>query len=89
MVLSVDMYVIFIIGASEGSVRDTCSPRGPNSFNFMQFCGKFAKIVCWHPLWRVGAPTRGNPRSATVYVVRYLQKTKKKYIRYKTLAIVL
>ena len=30
-------------------------PGGPNSFNFMQFLGKFGKIVCWHlPLesWR-------------------------------------
>ena len=26
----------------------------PNSFNFMQFLGKFGKIVCWRPLesWR-------------------------------------
>ena len=24
-------------------------PRGPNSFNFMQFSGKFGKIVCWRP----------------------------------------
>ena len=22
-------------------------PGGPNSFNFMQFWGKFGKIVCW------------------------------------------
>ena len=29
-------------------------PRGPNSFNFMQFLGKFGKIVCWCPpeSWR-------------------------------------
>ena len=26
--------------------RGTCAPRGPNSFNFMQFLGKFGKIVC-------------------------------------------
>ena len=25
-------------------------PQGPNSFNFMQFLGKFGKIVCWRPL---------------------------------------
>ena len=24
-------------------------PGGPNSFNFMQFLGKFGKIVCWRP----------------------------------------
>ena len=30
------------------------APRGPNSFDFMQFLGKFRKIVCWGPLgsWR-------------------------------------
>ena len=29
-------------------------PGGPNSFNFMQFLGKFGKIVFWGPLesWR-------------------------------------
>ena len=40
-------------------------PGGPNSFNFMQFLGKFGKIVCWRPPWGVDAPPRGNPRSAT------------------------
>ena len=35
-------------------------PRGPNSFNFMQFLGKFGKIVCWRPPWRVGAPSSGK-----------------------------
>ena len=24
-------------------------PQGPNSFNSIQFLGKFGKIVCWHP----------------------------------------
>ena len=24
-------------------------PGGPNSFNFMQFLGKFGNIVCWRP----------------------------------------
>ena len=33
-------------GGSEGA-RGT--PLGPNSFNFMQFLGKFGKIVCWRP----------------------------------------
>ena len=29
-------------------------PGGQNSLNFMQFLGKFGKIVCWRPLgsWR-------------------------------------
>ena len=31
-------------------------PGGPNSFNFMQFLGKFGKIVCWRP------PPRGSWR---------------------------
>ena len=26
----------------------------------MQFLGKFGKIVCWRPPWRVGAPTSGK-----------------------------
>ena len=38
--------------ADLGNARD--APPGPNSFNFMQFLGKFGKIVCWRPLegWR-------------------------------------
>ena len=42
-----------------GGVRDTHTPGGPNSFNFMQFLGKFGKIVCWRPLegW---CPTSGK-----------------------------
>ena len=35
-------------------------PWGPNSFNFMQFLGKFGKIVCWRLPWRVGAPSSGK-----------------------------
>ena len=38
------------IGGSKRGVSDTCAPGGPNSFNFMQFWGKFGKIVCWCPL---------------------------------------
>ena len=44
------------------------SPRGPNSFNFMQFLGKFGKIVCWHPPESWHPQPRGNPGSANVYV---------------------
>ena len=42
-------------GISSLSVADLLSKildaplRGPNSFNFMQFLGKFGKIVCWRP----------------------------------------
>ena len=35
-------------------------PGGPNSFNFMQFLGKFGKIVCWRLPPRVGAPSSGK-----------------------------
>ena len=38
---------------------------GPNSFNFMQFLGKFGKIVCWRPPGELAPPPRGNPGSAT------------------------
>ena len=41
-------------------------PRGPNSFNFMQFLGKFIKFVCWRPPpGELMPPPRGNPGSAT------------------------
>ena len=41
-------------------------PRGPNSFNFMHFWGKFGKIVCWRPPpGELAPPPRGNPGSAT------------------------
>ena len=41
-------------------------PGGPNSFNFMQFLGKFGKIVCWRPPGELVPPPRRNPGSATV-----------------------
>ena len=41
------------------------APWGPNSFNFMQFLGKFGKIVCWRPPGELAPPPRGNPGSAT------------------------
>ena len=47
-------------GGREGRVP----PGGPNSFNFMQFLGKFGKIVCWRPR-ELAPPPRGNPGSAT------------------------
>ena len=43
-------------------------PGDPNSFNFMQFLGKFGKIVCWCPPGELAPPPRGNPGSATVYI---------------------
>ena len=38
--------------------RGACTPGGPNSFNFMQFLGKFGKIVCWRLLSEVTLPNR-------------------------------
>ena len=38
-----------VSGGSKGGARDVRPSRGVNSFNFMQFLGKFAKIVCWRP----------------------------------------
>ena len=45
-------------------------PRGPISFNLMQFLGKFGKIVCGRsPLPpRVGAPTLGKSWIRHCYV---------------------
>ena len=41
--------------------QGTRAPHGgPNSFNFMQFLGKFDKFVCWRPPWGVGAPSSGK-----------------------------
>ena len=30
-------------------ILDAPPPRGPNSFNFIQFLGKLVKIACWRP----------------------------------------
>ena len=57
-------------GGSKGGTGDACPPGGPNSFNFMQFLGKFGKIVCWCPPGELVPPPQGNPGSATaVYTV--------------------
>ena len=43
-----------------------CPPRGPNSFNFMQFWGKFGKNrMLAPPPGELAPPPRGNPGSAT------------------------
>ena len=41
-------------------VQGMRTPRGPNSFNFMQFLGNFGKIICWHPPQGVGTPSSGK-----------------------------
>ena len=44
------------------------TPEGPNSFNFMQFLGKYGKIVCWQPPGELAPPPQRNPGSATMKV---------------------
>ena len=36
------------------------TPPGPNSSNFVQFLGKFGKIVCWRPLLESWPPFLGE-----------------------------
>ena len=62
-------------GGSKGGVRDM-RPRGPNSFNFMQFLRKYGKILCWHPpAEELAPPPRGNPGSVTAkYLPHIFQK---------------
>ena len=52
-----------IIGGSRGGVRDAHPPPGrPNSFDFMQFLGKFGVFM---PPLEGSRPPRENPGSAT------------------------
>ena len=53
-------YVSIAVADLHGKILDERPPGGPNSFNFMQFLGKFGKIVCWRPPWGVGAPSSGK-----------------------------
>ena len=53
-------FAVIVSGWSKGDERGAHSPWGPNSFNFMQFFGKFGKIVCWCAPWRARAPTSGK-----------------------------
>ena len=48
-------------------LRGGVPPGGSNSFNFMQFLGKYGKIVCWcpPPPGELVPPPWGNPGSAT------------------------
>ena len=49
------------------------TPPGPNSFNFMQFWGKFGKIICWRPPPLSGElvpPPRGNPGATSAKISR-------------------
>ena len=58
---------------SGGSKEARGTPHvDPNSFNFMQFLGKFCKIVCWHPPGGLAPPPQGGPASATARVLNYV-----------------
>ena len=46
-------------------ILDAPHPQGPNSFKFMQFMGKFGKIVCSPPPRGLTPPPRGNSGSVT------------------------
>ena len=46
------------------------APR-PNFFNFMQFLGKFEKILCLRPPGGLAPPPRGNPGPATSFVITF------------------
>ena len=52
-------------GGSKGGAQGMSPPPGPNSFNFMQFSGKYIKIICWRPPGELAPPPGGNPGSAT------------------------
>ena len=57
-----------------GCGRDARPPGGPNSFKFMQFWGKFGKIVCWRPLpGEFVAPPQGNSGSVTGFCQKLCQ----------------
>ena len=50
-------------GGSKGGARNA-HPRGPNSFNFMQFFGKIWQNRMLAPPGGLVPPPRGNPGSA-------------------------
>ena len=53
-------------GGSKGGHEGRAPPWGSEFFQFMQFSGKFGKIVCWHPPpGELAPPPRGNPGSVT------------------------
>ena len=40
---------MYFTGSSGGSKGDGRTPTAQNFLNFMQFFGKFGKIICWRP----------------------------------------
>ena len=59
VMISLILNALADLGGREGR---TPPPGRPNSFDFMQFSGKFGVFT---PPWRVHAPPRENPGSAT------------------------
>ena len=57
-------------GGFRGRLRRAPPPTAQNFLDFMQFFGKFDKIVCWRPPRGSAPPPTGNPGSAPggVYV---------------------
>ena len=51
-------------GGSKGGVPARAPPTDQNFLDFMQFFGKFDKIVCWRPPRWLAPPPMGNPGSA-------------------------
>ena len=52
-------------GGSKGGAPGVCPPTVQNFLNFMQFFGKFDKIIGWRPLsGGLAPPPTGNPGSA-------------------------
>ena len=65
----------------------THPPWGPNSFNLMQFLGKFGKIVCWRPPpGELAPPPRGSRGSATGICIPVLRDSTG-YFQTKTFSV--
>ena len=52
--------ILHVVADLHSKILDARPPPGPNSFNFMQFLGKFGKSYVGAPPWRVGAPSSGK-----------------------------
>ena len=71
------------LGGRRGRAPSPPPPGHPNSFDFMQFSGKFGKIVCWCSPWGVGDPPPPPGKSwirRGVGVIFHRQKASFKWI---------
>ena len=66
-IVSYGMSLVTIPVADLGGTGGAHPPGHPNSFDFMQFSGKFGKIICWRPPLGSWRPPWGNPGSAAAY----------------------